>query len=608
MKRFTINNIKIHFWDFIILPMRISPGCMLIKTTNRIITALIPAMQVYVTARFIDTAISYFTGTADISEIILPMGLILLIMIYTHMQTALMSFVDGIFTLNLTKALREALIDKRARLSYRHIEDNDSWNLISRVCKEPERDIIGGINNAYTLIAIAVRIISVLTVILTQIWWLALLVLAMTIPLAFLSKKSGEKQHIADVQAAKHERRADYLSQILSDRETVEERSLFGYSDAVNTKWSEQFLHAHTARMKAASRFTAQRAGAGSVTLLVSSILVGFMLIPLSRQEMTPGMFIGLATAVVALVEVMGTFMVYAISNISRQYGKLKDIESLGALSQQEGALDAPSDRGAVKLERIEFKNVSFTYPGNEKKILNDFSLVMEGGKQYAFAGVNGAGKTTITKLLTGLYDNYEGDIFINGRNLRKYELREIKAMFSVVYQDFARYSISLAENIKLGDVNQDDDERMKWAANLIGIDNSVEQLPKGYETNLGKIRPGGVDMSGGQWQRIAIARTLYGDAPMQILDEPTAALDPVAESEVYKLFSEISKGRSTLFITHRLGAARMADEIVVIDSGRVAEMGSHAQLMSKNGIYAEMFENQRSWYAKPSESEGVLI
>ena len=211
--------------------------------------------------------------------------------------------------------------------------------------------------------------------------------------------------------------------------------------------------------------------------------------------------------------------------------------------------------------------------------------------------GVNGAGKTTITKLLTGLYDNYEGEIYLNGKNLREYTLAELKGYFTVVYQDFAKYQIEYKDNVKLGDVLRDDDGRMVECTRQIGLDGVVDTLHSGADTPLGKVSENGVDLSGGEWQRLAIARSLYSASPMKILDEPTAALDPIAESGIYELFRDITMNKSAIFITHRLGAAKIADKIIVIDGGRVAEFGSHAELIRQGGIYAEMFNTQRGWY-----------
>jgi ATP-binding cassette subfamily B protein len=173
--------------------------------------------------------------------------------------------------------------------------------------------------------------------------------------------------------------------------------------------------------------------------------------------------------------------------------------------------------------------------------------------------------------------------------------------VFAAVFQDFAKYQISLADNIALGDANgllgNADEARIKTAVETIGLSGAVEKLSRGIHTNLGKIKDDGVDLSGGEWQRIAMARSIVSPAPVKILDEPTAALDPIAEARLYEKFEEISRGATTIFISHRLGSTKLADTIFVLEGGRIAEAGSYTELMEKRGIYAQMFESQRSWY-----------
>ena len=223
---------------------------------------------------------------------------------------------------------------------------------------------------------------------------------------------------------------------------------------------------------------------------------------------------------------------------------------------------------------------------------------MLERGKSYAIVGENGAGKSTITKLILGMYEDSQGEILLNGKEIRSYPFACLKALVSVVFQDFSRYAVTLRENILLGDLSRQDDKGLEQALSQIGAGELKDKLPKGLDTPLGKIRTGAVEVSGGEWQRIAIARLLYSASPINILDEPTAALDPVAESGVYQLFSQVNQGRFTIYITHRLGAAKIADRILVLNQGRIQETGSHDQLMSLDGgIYQTMFESQKSWY-----------
>jgi ATP-binding cassette subfamily B protein len=211
--------------------------------------------------------------------------------------------------------------------------------------------------------------------------------------------------------------------------------------------------------------------------------------------------------------------------------------------------------------------------------------------------GVNGAGKTTITKLLTRLYDDYEGEILLNAKPLREWPMADVKACFCALFQDFARYDITVAENVMMGKINGATGAEVDNALELAGFDVNAAELKDGKDTLLGKTHEKGIDLSGGQWQSLAFARAIVSPAPIKILDEPTASLDPVAESRMYEQFERISRGYTTIFISHRLASAKMADEIFVLENGAVSERGNHDELMARNGLYTEMFESQRSWY-----------
>ncbi|EGT0694222.1 ABC transporter ATP-binding protein, partial [Clostridium perfringens] len=216
--------------------------------------------------------------------------------------------------------------------------------------------------------------------------------------------------------------------------------------------------------------------------------------------------------------------------------------------------------------------------------------------------GANGSGKTTITKLLTGLYDNFEGDILINNKSIKDYSFSDLKGLTSVVYQDFSKYSISIKDNVAVGNINKIDDinfsDKIADALEIIQLKDKVDSLKDGIKTELGKLKESSIDLSGGQWQRIAMARSIVSDSELVILDEPTAALDPVSESNVYENFEQISKDRTTIFISHRLGSTKLANEILVLQDGKLAEVGSHEYLINKKGIYADMYESQKEWYA----------
>ena len=595
MKKLLVNHKKYGFGDFLRIPFTVCPVYAGIKTLNQVLVSVLPSLQVLATAAFIDTALDIFAGKAGQSAITAPLLCLIAIVAYNNLNWQLMSYINLKMAMRLEFAYRTGIVEKRAALEYRHVEDNDTWELINRVCSDPVGKLTGGFDNILGAANIVLRVGSLLVILMAQVWWAGLAIVAISIPLFRLAIKGGHQIYEENKEAEKHRRRADYLKSVLQGRENVEERTLFGYTEKVNRQWLKKYEAARKISVGVTARYFVRLKGSSLITVLLSLLIISVLLFPLTKGLITPGMFMGLITSTLNLIQMMSWELSDTMNKIAQNLEYCKDLTAFCALSETPGALDLPG--AGIPFESLEFRQVSFRYPGTDKDILKDFNLRLECGRHYAFVGVNGAGKTTLTKLLTGLYDNYEGEILLDGRELRTFRQADLKALFSVVYQDFARYQISLDDNIALGNVLRKDPAKIREAAEAMGLGQTIAGLPRGMETPLGKIKEQGVDLSGGQWQRLAIARALYNPAAVQILDEPTAALDPVAESGIYEMFGKISAGKSTIFITHRLGAARLADEIIVVDGGKVAEKGNHEELLSQKGIYASMYEAQRSWY-----------
>jgi ATP-binding cassette, subfamily B, bacterial len=246
----------------------------------------------------------------------------------------------------------------------------------------------------------------------------------------------------------------------------------------------------------------------------------------------------------------------------------------------------------------IEFRQVSFRYPGSEHLALENISLILRPGETIALVGENGAGKTTLIKLLARLYDPTGGQILLNGVDLREYAPEDYYRQLGVIFQDFVRYDLTVQENIGFGQTEHlDDPACLRQAAQLGGALGLIEKLPQGFSSVLGKRFEGGVDLSGGEWQKIALSRAFMRHANLLILDEPTAALDVYAESDVYSRFAELTRGKTTVFVTHRLSSVKMAQKILVLKGGHLIETGSHAELLAKDSEYARMFTLQAERY-----------
>lgn len=241
------------------------------------------------------------------------------------------------------------------------------------------------------------------------------------------------------------------------------------------------------------------------------------------------------------------------------------------------------------------FHDVSFSYPGTNIPVLEHVTLSFAVGEKTALVGRNGAGKTTLIKLLCRLYEPTSGYITLNGIDIRKCSYKEYTQAFSVVFQDFHLFSLPLDENIAAG--TEIDEAALQSSLAKVGLTDRVQQLPQGVRTRLYNNNGSGVDLSGGEAQRTAIARALYKDAPFVILDEPTAALDPIAEAEIYKQFSQMTAGKTAVYISHRMSSCKFCDRIIVLDHGRIAEDGTHDTLLANHGIYANLYETQAQYY-----------
>lgn len=582
-------------YDTLKMALEASPACTGLYFVLPLVQSVMQtAVMAVATANFVDTAASILNKMRPQSDIYLPLALLLIALGLVNTIGAVAKLAGSRIRVNLQSKLVPSFVTVCASLDYKYIENKESWELISRVSRDPVKSVMDGLDAYIQFCQILVSVFSVLVLIVTQVWWAALIILAFSVPMFWLSMRAGKKNYQAGREAEKFNRRTDYLGDVLTSRENVDERTLFGYSEEVNRKWREQYEAGRKIQVKVTAKMFLITKGSSLILALISLLVALTLIGPVIHGQMTAGMFMGIVSAVFGMIQKLGFQMSRSLENISRAGEYMKDLTEFVSLGKAKDAL-TERDNKPVSIETLEFRNVRFRYPNSSRYILDGLSFKLEAGRHYAFVGVNGAGKTTITKLLTGLYTDYEGEILVNGTELREYSAGAVKAMFSVVYQDFARYYIGLKENIFLGNLHGEGKEAE--AAHLAGLDETIDKLKWGINTPLGRIMKDGQDISGGQWQRVAIARSLNSQAPVRILDEPTSALDPISESRLYSEFEKLMDGKTTVFISHRLGSTKLADEILVIDAGKITEQGTHEALMAQKGQYAAMFETQREWY-----------
>lgn len=589
----------IKLFNFITLTIRDFP-LVIFYIFMYIALAIIPSLQIIAVANFIDKSIAIYNNTESSESIYVAIMLIAACMAGSFLLNEMISFTKLNIYNKYNIYIQNKILIKRSRLRYPLVEDDDTWNLIAVIEKDPAKNIIDGLSNSLSIISVIIKIIGFISIISVYIWWTGIATLLISIPILYQSYKSGIVEYEAFEEAEEIERRADYFQEVLSSRECADERKLFQYYAPVSHIWKKQYEEMRQLTYEAFKKFFIQLGISNSLSEILIVVIGLLLLVPLKQKYITVGLYMSLLASCISLLTGLTTELAQTLEKFIKNNLFYNSFNSFMKLDEE--TVDKTTLNKVTDFHEIIFKNVSFMYPNSEKKILDKLNLVFHSGKKYALVGENGSGKTTIVKILIGLYDSYEGEITIDGVELRKLHKLALKDFYQVVFQDFCKYEVSIREFLTLGFTEckneaTEMDSLLKSALSKVGLYEKIDSLKDGLNTKMGKIDENGVDLSGGEWQRLAIARTLILNRAFTILDEPTAAIDPVSESKLYTLFSEIVKSRSSLIITHRLGAARIADEILVLKDGKIAEKGTHDSLINKQGIYEKMFSVQRGWY-----------
>ena len=585
-----------------------SPTLTALTLVLAFLTAVTAPVQVWISKLMIDR-IEELMGqrTGDgLQALLLPLALYVGVWAVSQVsQSVLVSFRDLLSTRAINHT-QYRIIQKAASLDIAFFDSPTFYDQMSLAGREVWRlanITYQGSEFAMNLISIGslLALLGSISLVLPAV--LVLVALPKIITEGHFTRKASE----LIMRRVPEERMISYVSSLLSERETVKEVRLFQLQDLL----LERHRSACQQYFRSLAAIFLSKERANSLFTLLSLVGTAGIWVYGGLQALAGSIGLGDIALIFQAVErsrssldrtvLMGGYLVENTVYLNALFGFL-DLSPgavTGTLSQaphpQQPPTPAPDLRGV-----IEFNHVSFRYPGADRDALQDVSFVIRPGEKVALVGENGAGKTTLVKLLARLYDPTEGTITIGGHDLRMLDPQAYYRRLGVIFQDFARYSLTVRENIGFGCVEALSDEtRIRRAAGLGGAAQLIEGLPHGYDTMLNKRFEGGVDLSGGEWQKMALSRAFMRDAEVLILDEPTAALDAYAESEVYRRFAELTHGKTTVFVTHRLSSVHIADTILVLKGGRLVEAGHHASLMALNGEYASMFNLQAEHYQR---------
>ena len=563
----------------------------------RLIASVLPLGLLWITKLIIDILVRAHTTHQDIgTRLWWLVAAEFSLAVFGSILSRGVDFLDALLADKYTRHVSVLVMKHAAQLDLAAYEDPVFYDRLERA-RVQATDRLGMIQSIGRLVQQVITTVSLSIAIMLFSPWLLLMLVACVVP-AFL----GES-HFAFLGYAKNfrqtpiRRQLDYLRVLGGSKEAAKELKLFGLAPFLTERFSrlsDQIYHEDVGLAR--SRLTA-----GSFLSMISTAgyYLGYVFVIRRTVAgvLSIGEFAFLANAIQqASSNIQQIFS--TVSSIADQALFLTDLvaffEMKPAIASKPNALPAPRPitRG------FEFRNVSFRYPGSSRLVLDGLNFHLHPGERVALIGENGQGKTTIVKLLTRLYDPHEGQVLLDGVDLREYNLDDLYREIGVIFQDFMRYEMTARENIAVGRIGQLDDlPLLHLSAQKSMADEVIGRLPQGYQQMLGRRFDGGVDLSGGEWQKVALARAYLRDAQILILDEPTAALDARSEYEVFQRFAELTSGKMALFISHRFSTVRMADRIVVLEKGRIAEDGDHEQLTHLGGRYAEMFELQAASY-----------
>ena len=531
------------------------------------------------------------------------LGLLLLLQILFQLAVTIINSVSNIVTRLsnelLTNSIKLKIMNKAKTIDMAKFDLPEFYSQLENANREAGNRPIQVLQASFSIVSTLISLIGFIAVLGSRLWYAPLLIIATTLPSAIITYRYRRKMFSYVRRRSKDRREMDYYSGLLVDKDLVKEVKLFDLSETFIGKYKQIFSN----YFKGLKTLIVAEGVWGIVIAILSSIVNGGIFLSIAKSVFDGKMSIGDYSLYTNALFSISTNVSTLISTSASIYEGTLFIDNMIAFMEVKPRL-VPSIKNPRKVQHhaqhtIEFKNVSFCYPGTNRYVLKKINLTLRPGETVVLVGLNGAGKTTLLKLLTRLYDPTEGTILLDGYDIREYDVKDLYSMFGIIFQDFGKYAFTVQENIGFGESKRmTDTDAIKEAAQKSSADEFIQKLKKGYQTPLMRIfEDNGLELSIGQWQKLAVARAFFRNSDIIILDEPTASLDPLAEQEIFTQFETLSKGKTTIFVSHRLSSATIASKIVVLEYGEIIEIGTHKELMQKNGKYAQLFQTQAHRY-----------
>ncbi len=583
------------------------PWIMLYMVFMAIWNGAVPVISAFIGKELLNSLASAYTAAVNGLESQFDKIMTMLIISFAfNFLTGLVGRVSGILN-NIASELVVNNVNMKIMYKSREVDlssfdDPEFYEKFENAKREAGNRPIHILNNNFTIISTIITMAS-FVVVLGAISPIApLVIVLMSIPTAIINFTYRKKNFFYVRFHSKERRQMNYYSGLMTNKDMVKEIRLFNLSDLFIRRYSETFKKYFNGLKKLFVGEGIWNIGLTLVTTAVNCILFLYIAKGVADGKYEVGDYSLYTGALSSIASGIGTI----IGTTASIYEGTLFIDNLIAFMNEKRnivpVLPEPRHVNHHSGHRIVFENVSFSYPGTERKVINNVNLTLEPGDTCVLVGLNGAGKTTLIKLLTRLYDPTEGRILLDGYDIKEYSIEDLYSMFGIIFQDFGKYAVSVRENIKFGEVDSDKtEEAIITAAEQSSADKFIEGLPDKYDTPLMRyFEENGIELSIGQWQKLSIARAFYSDSDIIILDEPTASLDAISEQEIYNQFDNLRKDKTTIFVSHRLSSATVANKIVVLENGAVVEIGNHSELMKLRGKYYELFTTQAKRYITP--------